>query len=248
MVTAQRKCKVRRAASWLLIAFGLAAAGACATFLVSAFGWQIQCRIDPLNGRHEPVHTSDRGAWVTSGWIWDTAGLARMAVNSEPPALPVDQTLAVFNEGWADRYADPVLAERTENGTKTSWISQPGEVVHLRGIDVIRSGWPMRAFYGVFSGVDVSAVPPVRTAHMDNRGIYPGSDTIVLLPIPFGIAVDVVFYSGLLACAIYAPLWAFRRIRRRGRWLRRECLACGYRLPSRSAKCAECGKEQAGTK
>lgn len=56
-------------------------------------------------------------------------------------------------------------------------------------------------------------------------------------PLLLPLLLDTAFFSGVIALVWWTPLIVRREVRR----ARVCCLACGYQLRSRVAKCPECG-------
>ena len=124
----------------------------------------------------------------------------------------------------------------------------PTEQSSLWGrIDTGLAGWPFRAFASEawFPAVTTGGYEPMPefrwNAHI---GMIGGQHVLVpLRPLPFGILLDVLFWSTVSWCAIAAP----REFRRRRRVKYGQCAACGYKLGGHEVKrperCPECGKD-----
>ena len=120
-------------------------------------------------------------------------------------------------------------------------LIRPGDAESMRvffELEVRRAGWPIRAFHGEIWKVP-SAYPIMSDVH--TVGTMWFVTHIPTDPVWYGIAVNTIFYTAVLATFWFlirvGYFYAFRHVIRVRRGL---CPACAYPM-GESVVCTECG-------
>ncbi len=117
----------------------------------------------------------------------------------------------------------------------------------LCSIERLSTGWPSRCFEGFVdyhrehspvAGIDATPTSAVRHLYRRRSELFP------CFPLPLGLAVNVLVWSGLVAGAWTLAMSGPRAVITASRRRRNRCIACGYSRAglSQAAPCPECSR------
>lgn len=142
---------------------------------------------------------TSHGAFVEEvGWVDTPERLVAVSARAQPGGLH-----------WRSQSLEP-LPEGIPRTDAFDWIKphddprppmarlRPGSRERL--IEYLEIGWPMRAARGRLVA-EVGASPQHRTEWLANIGVGRWSTMVPLLPMPLGMASNVLFYGGAAAIA-----------------------------------------------